>query len=161
MRIGIEVQKNLGKNIQMARKRAGLTQAELAKKLGVATGTVQQYELGKRCPSLERLKEILNVVGMSDYIVNNIMDINAFIKSNDSWNVVLDARDTTLGNTFEDAKLLVTLAGYNLDCKSINHFCITDDLTQKSIDLTMSEIEDIVKQTSDYIQFIIQKKMKD
>lgn len=44
-----------GKNIKNARKKAGLTQKELAEASGVAKVTIQQYETGKRQPRLEQL----------------------------------------------------------------------------------------------------------
>lgn len=44
--------------LRTARKEAGLTQKQLADLLGVATGTVQQWELGARFPRVEMLKKI-------------------------------------------------------------------------------------------------------
>ncbi len=44
--------------LKKARKNAGLTQKELASILGVATGTVQQWELGTRFPRVTMLKTI-------------------------------------------------------------------------------------------------------
>lgn len=44
--------------LRTARKEAGLTQKKLASMLGVATGTVQQWELGVRFPRVEMLKNI-------------------------------------------------------------------------------------------------------
>jgi transcriptional regulator with XRE-family HTH domain len=58
-------EKTLGENIQSARKAVGLTQKELAEKIGVVQGTVQQYELNKREPRLETLGEIANVLNTS------------------------------------------------------------------------------------------------
>ncbi len=48
----------IGQRIKEARKVAGLTQRELAEKAGTATGTIQQYELGKRQPRIEQLRRI-------------------------------------------------------------------------------------------------------
>lgn len=53
----------IGSRIKAERKRAGMTQIELAKKLNVAAGTIQQYELDKRQPNgkmLQRLAEAIN-----------------------------------------------------------------------------------------------------
>jgi transcriptional regulator with XRE-family HTH domain len=58
-------EKTLGENIQSARKAVGLTQKELAEKIGVVHRTVQQYELNKREPRLETLGEIANVLNTS------------------------------------------------------------------------------------------------
>lgn len=52
----------IGKRIQAVRKKRGLTQKELAAKLGLATGSIQQYELDKRQPRLEQLQNIANAL---------------------------------------------------------------------------------------------------
>lgn len=52
----------VGKNIKIYRKKANLTQKELAQKCGLATGTIQQYELGKREPRYKHLVTIANVL---------------------------------------------------------------------------------------------------
>lgn len=51
--------------IKKARKQAGLTQRELAEKLGVATGTVQQWELGARTPTVKKLSKIAEALNVS------------------------------------------------------------------------------------------------
>lgn len=48
----------IGEKIKDARKRKKLTQRELAERLGLATGTIQQYELNKREPKQEQVKRI-------------------------------------------------------------------------------------------------------
>jgi transcriptional regulator with XRE-family HTH domain len=52
----------VGQRIKEARKIAKLTQRELAEKAGTATGTIQQYELGKRQPRLQQLRQIAQVL---------------------------------------------------------------------------------------------------
>lgn len=48
----------IGNNIKRMREAVGITQKELAKRCGLATGTIQQYELGKREPRQEKLEKI-------------------------------------------------------------------------------------------------------
>lgn len=48
----------LGERIRWARRDCRLTQAELAYRLDIATGTLQQYELEKRRPGLDMLEAI-------------------------------------------------------------------------------------------------------
>lgn len=48
-----------------ARKEAGWTQVELAEKLSVTKATVNNWETGFRQPSLERLTQISNTLGVS------------------------------------------------------------------------------------------------
>lgn len=57
---------DIGKRIQRARKQAGLTQKQLAEQVGIATGTLQQYELGKREPRFEQLTKIANVLNTDE-----------------------------------------------------------------------------------------------
>lgn len=59
----------IGENIKKYRKRAGLTQKELAKKCGLATGTIQQYELNKRQPRLEQINLIANILGVHPLVI--------------------------------------------------------------------------------------------
>lgn len=59
------MQNSIGTIIKYARKEYGLTQKELAEKLGVATGTVQQWELGKRYPRIPMIKKIEKLFGVS------------------------------------------------------------------------------------------------
>lgn len=57
----------IGKKIQIARKKAKYTQKTLAELCGVATGTIQQYELGKRQPRYEQLQIIAKALNMHLY----------------------------------------------------------------------------------------------
>ena len=47
-----------------ARKRAGLTQAELASRAGTTQSAIARLEAGKSSPSLERLTELLRLCGL-------------------------------------------------------------------------------------------------
>lgn len=54
----------IGETIQAIRKEKGYTQKQLAEKCGMATGTIQQYELGKREPKQEQLQKIADAMGI-------------------------------------------------------------------------------------------------
>lgn len=54
----------IGQSIQEARKKAKLTQKELAEKVGIATITVQQYERGDRTPKIETLQKIAQALNI-------------------------------------------------------------------------------------------------
>lgn len=47
-----------GKRIRAARKATGITQKQLAEKIGVAEITIQQYERGIRTPKVDTLQRI-------------------------------------------------------------------------------------------------------
>ncbi len=61
-----------GQNIKAARKIAGLTQEQLAKKCDLATITIQQYELEKREPRIEYLERIAKALNISLSKLTNI-----------------------------------------------------------------------------------------
>lgn len=54
----------IGKNIKAARKAAGLTQEQLAKKCGMAVVTIGQYERGSREPRQEQLQTLAAALGV-------------------------------------------------------------------------------------------------
>ena len=54
----------LGRNIAERRITMGLTQAEFAEKLGADTVTVSRFERGSHLPSLLRLQNIAEILGM-------------------------------------------------------------------------------------------------
>ncbi len=56
---------NYSNRIKALRKKAGLTQKELAYKTGLAEITIRQYESGKRQPRLEQLRNIASILGVS------------------------------------------------------------------------------------------------
>lgn len=55
----------IGEQIKAARKKAGLTQAQLAEKSGVAAISIHQYEAGKREPRLEQLLRLAPALNVS------------------------------------------------------------------------------------------------
>lgn len=91
----------IGQRIQRSRKGKNLTQKELAAKLGLATGTIQQYELGKRQPRLEQFKAIASALDvdvnwlmngqtmeerkqdMKDYVARQFKEAQEWKESND------------------------------------------------------------------------------
>lgn len=54
----------VGEKIRAVRKEKGLSQKDLAGKLGIAPGTVQQYEAGKRKVTVEKLMDIAFTLGV-------------------------------------------------------------------------------------------------
>lgn len=56
----------LGERIQDRRKRLGLDQHELAKRLQVAQSSVCDWEKGNTKPRLDRLADIANVLGVRE-----------------------------------------------------------------------------------------------
>ena len=59
----VEVMQALGARIREARERAGLTQAEFARRCGTERGTAWRWETGRAEPSLAMLRTIAAVTG--------------------------------------------------------------------------------------------------
>lgn len=78
----------LGPRIASARKSKKMTQKELAAILGLATGTVQQYELGKRRPDIDVLKAIANALDVS---VDTLVSTN---EPEDEYELICDTLAT-------------------------------------------------------------------
>ncbi len=65
----------LGKRIKALRKKERLTQADLAKELGVSPSAVGMYEQDRRVPDNKTLLTICNVFGVtSDYLLGHMED---------------------------------------------------------------------------------------
>lgn len=58
-------------NIKNYRKKAGLTQKQLAEKTGLSIATIQGYEQGKYLPKIEQLQKIANVLNVHALVLNN------------------------------------------------------------------------------------------
>ncbi len=56
---------NLGRKIASARRRAGLTQNDLAVRVGVTAQAVSKWEQGRSCPDIAILDEIADALGIS------------------------------------------------------------------------------------------------
>lgn len=54
----------MGNRIRSARKRAGLTQAEVAEKIGISWQGIAQWETGKRNPKIDTLKKIAQALSI-------------------------------------------------------------------------------------------------
>jgi transcriptional regulator with XRE-family HTH domain len=50
-----------------ARRRAGLSQAELARRAGIPRSAIGRWERGEVLPSLERLRELIRACGLELY----------------------------------------------------------------------------------------------
>lgn len=58
-------EKTIGDKIKEYRKQLGLTQVQLAKRLGITQGTLALYETGKRHPKIETVKRIADALCVS------------------------------------------------------------------------------------------------
>lgn len=116
----------ISENIKKYRKNAGITQRELAEKCHCATGTIQQYELGKRQPRIEQLEKIAGALNVS---VSTLIDNNTLNLTNDMLQLFADSN--------------ITIEPSNPTTKE--HYLISKfrDLNDKGQQKTIDYVEDI------------------
>lgn len=56
---------NFNENLQIARERKGMTQKDVAEKIGVAKSTYSLYESGNREPNVQIIKKIADILDTS------------------------------------------------------------------------------------------------
>lgn len=70
-----EKEKLIGERIKQVRKEAGMTQQQLAQRLGIPYQSIGQWERGIRKPKIETLQAIADAIGVSlDYLLGNVTD---------------------------------------------------------------------------------------
>ena len=126
---------NLGENIKKYRKQKGLTQKELASKVGVAASTITKYEKGDLEPSLDTIKKIANVLdvpmayiigdnlelGFQAHIKGYADDVNSYYKSPSdvkteiTWNNINNIFDKFASNEFLQNELNYQYEKLNLE----------------------------------------------
>ena len=74
--------------LKYLRERSGMSQLELAQKLGVAKSTVGMYESGKREPNFQTKEEIADIFNVDMNFLHGIKE-----SENDSYYLNDDARD--------------------------------------------------------------------
>lgn len=64
--------------LKLLRKRARLTQPELAQKMGFSAGAVGNWESGANPPSRESLRKLAGILGTTEMFLSGESDIDAF-----------------------------------------------------------------------------------
>ena len=72
-----ENQMNLGNNLFQARKRCGLSQEDVAEKLGVSRQTVSKWETDETVPDIRQSKKMAMLYSM---LLDELIDFDLYIK---------------------------------------------------------------------------------
>jgi transcriptional regulator with XRE-family HTH domain len=62
--------KELGQELRSLRVRSGISQGELAKRIGKVRFTVNKYESGETVPPVETLAKICEILGATSFVVD-------------------------------------------------------------------------------------------
>ena len=67
--------KHFYENLKNVREKKGISQKEMAERIGVAKSTYSMYESGSREPNLQTIRKIANVLDVSiEYLMNGYVD---------------------------------------------------------------------------------------
>ena len=99
-----------GQLIRAARKRAGMTQKELAEKLNISYVNISQLENDQRSPGLDTLQKIASALGVPmSYLLGHTDDPADRPKTH--WAEIVDFSDQSLGERLVDAFMGLNPAG--------------------------------------------------
>lgn len=130
----------IGERIKNYRKIAGLTQKDLGELAGVATGTIQQYELGKRQPRIEQLQKIAPILKVS------VSDLLGTLQHNDYfWSSYLEDKLKQIGYkiTFDEDNAMIWI-----------------ESPEGTLEVTDDEVKELDDSTVSYLQFKIEELKK-
>lgn len=98
LKVGITM---LGDRLRSLREKHNLTQAQIAKKIGISRGTYAHYEINKRRPDYETLIKITDIFNVSlDFLLTG----KEFDSSNeDMWKELLDPKTELFFKDLKDA----------------------------------------------------------
>ena len=86
------INKKIGKRIAELRRDAGITQAQLAEKIGMSSEFISRLERGVNSPSIDTVNK------MSDVLKVTIRDILTIPESDDDWEIEIEALIVLLKN---------------------------------------------------------------
>ena len=151
---------DVGEKIKEERKKAGLTQSELAAKVGVASVTIGQYERGQREPRCLILKKISNVL---DVPLEKLLSIDDALEIASKRINNANELMGTLRKMSDSEMHKAGLLKFNSEEDRIAHFysklntdgrLIAAKCFYKNLDSTkLSEVADYVEQLADTPQF--------
>lgn len=98
----------LSKNLQMARKKAGLSQNDVADSLHITRQSVSQWENGRSCPDLQNLQLLSEIYQVS---VDNLI-ADPLISSNTTQQIQADSSFTIFDEFFLFPTSLLVLTFY-------------------------------------------------
>ena len=137
------------------RKLCGLTQKQLAEKCGLAPGTIQQYELGKRKPKIEQLQKIAAALNIPVEYLFDTISIGLMSE------IDRERIDYLLSSNEEirTMQYLLFQNGYSL-VQHDDYFIlqiVSDGVHGKKIKLTQNEFDNLTKDRDFFIKYLVNK----
>ncbi len=134
---------NIGDNIKFFRKQKGLTQKQLAEKIGSTDSAVTRYESNAREPNIETITKIAEAL---ECTVNDLLGLN-LTDNKEVREFLYDANQNRLIN-------ILKIYGYKV-FEEENNFRIVKDTNDKV--LSEEQFNNLELFINEYIDFIIGK----
>lgn len=137
----------IGETLKGLRKKAGLTQHELAVKIGCTSANISQYESGARQPSTKQLKKFADALSV-DLTVFTFSRIEAI--KNNSMEVDPDIVKSYAESDFGKKLAMI---GFTLKNTETGLILVTDKNIEHSI--TIEQIETLNARCNSYLKFLL------
>lgn len=99
---------NIGQQIRNCRKKAGLSQKELGKRLGVSQQHIAQYENEKRIPKIETIQKIATALDTDLFDVISVNEYRNLINTEVKETIQNDIKSEKIHLITEDEQELTT-----------------------------------------------------
>lgn len=96
-----KIKKLLGQRIKEIRKSRGLTQEELAEKIGIGTPNISYFETGKFAPSIENFEKIVNALQVEPYEFYNFNHIKTTTEMRNELYEALSTNDNLVKQIYK------------------------------------------------------------
>lgn len=100
-----DIKENISNNIVYYRKKTGLTQSQLAEKLGVKTTTVSTWERGASSPDIETLYDICKIFDISLNEMYGINTENGLIQIEQPYDKLITVYTRSRKNLSQEEKI--------------------------------------------------------
>lgn len=87
------IKKNISKNIGKYREASGMSQKELAKRLGVVPSRISNWETGANCPTIDILFEVCEILNVSINDIYGVYPDSKFILQYDEQEIIKKYHD--------------------------------------------------------------------
>lgn len=100
-----DIKENISNNIVYYRKKTGLTQSQLAEKLGVKTTTVSTWERGASSPDIETLYDICKIFDVSLDEMYGINTVNGLKQIEQPYDKLITVYTRSRKNLSQEEKI--------------------------------------------------------
>ena len=96
----------LGEKLQLLRSRNGISQEELAEKLGISRQSVSKWESGQSIPDLKKLIILSDIYNVT---------IDSLVKDGDEYDILQETDAKVIDNDTKSTQVIINLHGGRLE----------------------------------------------